>query len=196
MENKDVTVNEDVRNGRMEENQIEDDLIEEATEEEKKEFEEAGIKLEKVSVDGLKKLVNEKEEISNQYLRLQADFINYKNRVEKEKENLYSHASEDLLCTLLPVLDNFERALESVENTDDSFYKGMEMIYDQFDKALKEIGLEEIDALHEKFDPNYHHAALQEESKEFDEGTVLDVFQKGYMFKDKVIRPSMVKVSK
>ncbi|WP_077367988.1 nucleotide exchange factor GrpE [Anaerosalibacter sp. Marseille-P3206] len=196
MENKDVTVNEDVRNGRVEENQIEDDLIEEVTEEEKKEFEEAGIKLEKVSVDGLKKLVKEKEEISNQYLRLQADFINYKNRVEKEKENLYSHASEDLLCALLPVLDNFERALESVENTDDSFYKGMEMIYDQFDKALKEIGLEEIDAIHEKFDPNYHHAALQEESEEFDEGIVLDVFQKGYMFKDKVIRPSMVKVSK
>lgn len=196
MENKDVTVNEEVRNGRVDENQIEYDLIEEVTEEERKEFEEAGIELEKVSIDGLKKLVKEKEEISNQYLRLQADFINYKNRVEKEKENLYSHASEDLLCTLLPVLDNFERALESVENTDDSFYKGMEMIYDQFDKALKEIGLEEINAIHEKFDPNYHHAALQEESEEYDEGIVLDVFQKGYIFKDKVIRPSMVKVSK
>ena len=189
MENKDVTVNEDFRNGRVEEDQFESELVEEATEKEEKDgIEELRIELEKMT--------KEKEEIGNQYLRLQADFMNYKNRVEKERESLYSNASEDLLCTLLPVLDNFERALENVEDSEGGFYKGMEMIYNQFDKALKELGLEEIIALHEKFDPNYHHAAFQEESEEFNEGIVLEVFQKGYMFKDKVIRPSMVKVSK
>lgn len=196
MENKDVTGNEDKMDRRVEDNQSEENLIEEVIEEEKKEIEEPGIELEKISLEGLKKLVKEKEEISNQYLRLQADFTNYKKRVEREKENLYSYASEDLLCKLLPISDNFERALENVEDTEDGFYKGMKMIYDQFDKVLKDIGLEEIIALNEKFDPNYHHAALQEECDDVDEGVVLEVFQKGYIFKDKVIRPSMVKVSK
>lgn len=196
MENRDVTGNDDKMDRRVEDNQSEDNLIEEVIEEEKKEVEEPEIELEKVSLEGLKKLVKEKEEISNQYLRLQADFTNYKKRVEREKENLYSYASEDLLCELLPILDNFERALENVEDTEDGFYKGMKMIYDQFNKVLKDIGLEEIIALNEKFDPNYHHAALQEECDDVDEGVVLDVFQKGYIFKDKVIRPSMVKVSK
>ncbi len=196
MENRDVTGNDDKMDRRVEDNQSEENLIEEVIEEEKKEIEEPGIELEKISLEGLKKLVKEKEEISNQYLRLQADFTNYKKRVEREKENLYSYASEDLLCELLPILDNFERALENVEDTEDGFYKGMKMIYDQFNKVLKDIGLEEIIALNEKFDPNYHHAALQEECDDVDEGVVLDVFQKGYIFKDKVIRPSMVKVSK
>lgn len=196
MGNKDITANEDKMDRRVEDNKSEEDLIEKITEEENNEVEESEIELEKISIDGLKKLEKEKEEISNQYLRLQADFMNYKKRVEKEKENLYSYASEDILCTLLPILDNFERALYNVEDTEDGFYKGMKMIYDQFDKVLKDIGLEEIIALNEKFDPNYHHAALQEECEDFDEGVVLEVFQKGYVFKDKVIRPSMVKVSK
>lgn len=183
----DTTTNDDVLNRRVDEEKQEEELEKE----------------EKIDTEEYDKLVIELEEIKNknkeledQYLRLQADFINFKNRKEKEKENLYSIAQEELLCSLLPILDNFERAIESVENTEDSFFKGMEMIYNQFEKTLQDIGLEEIEALHEKFDPNYHHAAFQQESDEFEEGTVLEVLQKGYKFKDKVIRPTMVKVSK
>lgn len=144
----------------------------------------------------LENKIREMEDLNNRFLRLQADFVNFKGRAEKEKESIYSYASEDILNSMLPVLDNFERALSSSTDTEDGFYKGMEMIYDQLIKVLNENGLEEIEALHEKFDPNYHHAVFQEESDEYEEGTIIEVFQKGYKLKDKVIRPSMVKVAK
>lgn len=182
----DTTANDDTLNRRVDEEKQEEELVEE--EPKKEDFDKLEMELEDMK--------KKNKELEDQYLRLQADFINYKNRKEKEKENLYSFAQEDLLSSLLPILDNFERAIESVENTEDSFFKGMEMIYNQFYKTLLDMGLEEIDALHEKFDPNYHHAAFQQESDEFEEGTVLEILQKGYKFKDKVIRPAMVKVSK
>jgi molecular chaperone GrpE len=136
------------------------------------------------------------EELNNRYMRLQADFVNYKKRIEREKKSIYDYALEDIIMELLPVIDNFERALLSVEDEDDGFYKGMKMIYSQLIEVLNNSGLEEIHAVDEKFDPNYHHAVFQEESDEYDEGTVMEVFQKGYKLNDKVIRPSMVKVAK
>lgn len=136
------------------------------------------------------------KELNDGYLRLQADFINYKKRMEKERESIYSYASEEVINSLLPIVDNFERALSSSEDKEDGFYEGMDMIYKQLLEVLKDNGLEEIEALHSEFDPNYHHAVLQEESEEYDEGVVIEVFQKGYKLNDKVIRPSMVKVSK
>lgn len=134
------------------------------------------------------------EDLNNKLMRLQADFINYKNRVEREKKNVYSYALEDIFSQLLPVLDNFERALSSMEK-DNSYYEGVKMIYDQMLDVLKKNGLKEIDCLDKPFDPNFHHAVISEDSDK-EEGTILEVFQKGYMLNDKVIRPSMVKVAK
>src|SRR6056297_1414510 len=134
------------------------------------------------------------EEINNKLLRLQADFLNYKTRTEKEKIKYYNDAVEDLVCEMLPILDNFERALENKES-DENLFKGVEMILNQFKAMLKKFGVKEIEALGKKFDTNLHHGVTTEETEE-DEDIVLEVFQKGYKLKDKVIRPSMVKISK
>jgi molecular chaperone GrpE len=134
------------------------------------------------------------EEINNKLLRLQADFLNYKTRTEKEKFKYYNDAIEDLVCEMLPILDNFERALENLES-DENLSQGVEMILNQFINLLKKYGVEEIDALGKKFDPKLHHGVSTEESDE-EEDIVVEVFQKGYKLKDKVIRPSMVKISK
>lgn len=183
MENKEDRISEELHNEKIE--NVEN------TEETKEDVAE----LEKLKRE-LESKTKEIEELNNRFLRLQADFVNFKTRVEKEKESIYSYASEDILNSMLPILDNFERALSSSTDVEDGFYKGMEMIYNQLIKVLNENGLEEIEALHEKFDPNYHHAVFQEESDEYEEGTIIEVFQKGYKLKDKVIRPSMVKVAK
>ncbi|MBZ2175743.1 nucleotide exchange factor GrpE [Schnuerera sp. xch1] len=143
----------------------------------------------------LEKKDNEIEELNDRFLRLQADFMNYKNRVEKDKENVYTHATEDIMNQLLPILDNFERALDNMDN-EDSFYKGVKMIYDQILDVLKKNGLKEIQCEGEPFDPNFHHAVFAEECEDREEGTILEILQKGYMLNDKVIRPSMVKVVK
>lgn len=138
------------------------------------------------------------EEVNNRLLRLQADFTNYKKRIDKEKDSLYTYASQELITQLLPIIDNFERALVSNDDKmkNDSFYQGMEMIYKQLIDTLKNNGLEEIEAVGQKFDHNFHHGVVQEESADHEEGTILEVFQKGYKLKDRVIRPSMVKISK
>lgn len=136
------------------------------------------------------------EELNNMLLRLQADFINYKKRVEKERENTINFAIEPFVSSLLPIIDNFERALESQTDKENNFYKGIEMIYNQLMKILKENGVEEIVALNEDFDPNFHHAVFMEENENYESGKIIEVFQKGYKFKGKVIRPSLVKVAK
>ena len=140
----------------------------------------------------------ELQELNDMYLRLKADFSNYKRRVDKEKESIYSYAAESLVTQMLEILDNFERAMSCVtkEEKDSSLYQGVEMIYNQFFDALKKSGLEEIKSLNEKFDPNFHHGVAQEQSDEHEEDIVLEVFQKGYKLKEKVIRPSMVKICK
>lgn len=133
------------------------------------------------------------EDESARYLRLMADFQNYKKRVEKEKKDLYSYANEKLVTEQLEVLDNFERALEQ-ETADESFKKGMEMIFKQLTNVLEKSGLAEIAALGEDFDPNVHNAVMTEETEEYESGKVSGVMQKGYTLNGKVIRPSMVKV--
>ncbi|MDO5414260.1 MAG: nucleotide exchange factor GrpE [Bacillota bacterium] len=127
------------------------------------------------------------------YLRLMADFQNYKKRVEKEKTDLYSYANEKLVTELLAVLDNFERALAH-EDPGDGFKEGMEMIFKQLVDVLEKSGLAEIAALGEDFDPNFHNAVMTEETEEYESGKVSGVLQKGYTLNGKVIRPSMVKV--
>ncbi len=142
-----------------------------------------------------KNLHKEIEDMKSLAQRTQADFINYKKRVEREKGELTVFANERIVTEMLTIIDNFERALESEkENCDTSFFKGVEMILKQFVDTLSKFGLEKIEADGQDFDPNFHHAVMQEEADEPDK--VIEVIQKGYKLKDRVIRPSMVKVSK
>lgn len=137
-----------------------------------------------------------KEEYSSlydKYLRVIAEFDNYKKRTQKEKEEIYSIAKADVVMNLLPVIDNFERA-EKFSN-DESIEEGMALIKKQFAEFLKKIGVEEIEAENKLFDPNLHNAVLHEDREDLPENTVVEVLQKGYRLGEKVIRHAMVKVA-
>lgn len=138
------------------------------------------------------------EELIYQFARLQADFTNYKKRVEKEKTELISLGVKKIALDILPVLDNFERALESFSEHEShkEMYDGVDMIYKQLVETLGKHSIEEMVALDEKFDPNYHHAVLMEEKEGYDPDIVINVLQKGYVRGEEVIRPAMVVVSK
>lgn len=136
------------------------------------------------------------EELILKLTRMQADYSNLKRRSEIEKKGSIDFGIETLACQILPVLDNFDRAMEAESDKESSFYQGINMIYLQLIEVLNNAGVEEIDALNSAFDPNLHNAIMVEESAEHDEGIVIGVLQKGYQFKDKLIRPSMVMVSK
>lgn len=140
---------------------------------------------------------NEIEELNDRLVRRQAEFENYKKRTNKEKEDIRTRASEGMVIELLPILDNFERALEvEVDENSKPLYEGVEMVYDQLLQKLQKDGLEEIVCLNKKFDHNCHHAVVQQESEDYEPETVMEVLEKGYKYKDKIIRPSMVMVSK
>ena len=169
--------------------EMEEELKEETTEEvEKKDLEQNS------SDEVEEKLNSEIEELKNQLLRLQADFVNYKNRTEREKSNSIILANEGLILKLLPVLDNFNRAFTHV-NIEDEAIKGFVMIKEQFESILKTEMVEEIESDGAVFDPNLHNAVMTESKDGVESGIVLETFEKGYKIKDKVIRPSMVKVS-
>ncbi len=137
------------------------------------------------------------QEYINQLQRLQADFLNFKKRTEKEKSEIYLLANEKLGAELLSIIDNLERALAAQEeNTEgNSLYQGIELVYRQLVDTLNKHGIEEIDALNKPFDANFHHAVMQEENGA-EENLVIEVYQKGYTINGKVLRPTMVKVSK
>ncbi len=129
------------------------------------------------------------------YLRLYAEFDNFRKRTAKEKLEAYGEATARCIEQLLPVVDNFERAMEA-PCSDAQYQSGMEMIFGQIKNFLEKLGVTEIEALGAEFDPNVHNAIKQSEAtEEYPEGTVCEVFQKGYMLKDKMIRPAMVAVS-
>lgn len=136
------------------------------------------------------------QDLNDKYVRLQADFINYKRRTGNERAQALSMGVEKMASGLLNIVDNFERALSLEKDTAGGFYEGVEMIYTQLIDYLKQNGVVEIDALNQKFDPNFHHAVMVEERDDVESGIVTEVFQKGYMIDDRVLRPSMVKVSK
>lgn len=140
----------------------------------------------------------ETEENSDaKYLRLMAEFQNYKKRVAKEKSDIHSYANEKIVTELLEVLDNFERALASDNSTDvEGYAQGMKLIFDQLLGVLTKSGLVEVKALGEEFDPNMHNAVMTADSEEYDSNKVCSVLQKGYTLNGKVIRPSMVTVAK
>lgn len=134
------------------------------------------------------------EDLLSRLQRLQADFVNYRKRSQREKAEMTAKGKIELCASLLPIIDNFERALKAEDNVDD-FYKGVEMIYNQLLKTFADEGIEEILAEGEEFNPEYHEAIMRVESDEYEEGTVVEVVQKGFILDDRVIRPAMVKVA-
>ena len=132
---------------------------------------------------------------SEKYMRLMAEFQNYKRRTEKEKSDLFKYASEKLVVQLVEILDNFDRALNQSGAGGEAFAAGMELIFKQLTDVLEKNGVEEIKALGEDFDPNFHNAVMMEDTDKYESGKVSDVLQKGYILNGKVVRPSMVKVA-
>jgi len=145
----------------------------------------------------LKEARAQAEELQQRLLRAQADFDNFRRRTMKEKEELAQYASSKLVTQLLPVLDNFERALAAAQtgSEEQSFVKGVDMIFRQFMQVLEQEGVKAMNAVGEPFNPEFHQAIMQVESEEHEEGIVVEEVQKGYMLKDRVLRPAMVKVS-
>ena len=133
---------------------------------------------------------------SERYMRLMAEFQNYKRRAAKEKTDTLQYANEKIVGDLLPVIDNFERALATETDDLEGYAKGMQLIFEQFKKALENVGLEEIKAMDEEFDPNVHNAVMTDNIEDKDDGKITKVLQKGYKLRDKVVRPSMVAVNK
>ena len=142
----------------------------------------------------LEKLANDNEE---KYLRLYAEFENYKRRIQKENQINATYKAQGVLTDILPSIDNIERALQ-IEGDDESFkslQKGVQMVHESLLRALKDNGLEEILAEGKEFDPNLHQAVVQDDNPNFKSGEVTQELQKGYKLKDRVLRPSMVKVN-
>ncbi len=143
----------------------------------------------------IRKLQEENEELKNRLLRLQADFDNYRKRAKAEKEEHIEYANQELIKKLLPVLDNMDRACSSSEGSEEGIKAGLEKIAKQLKEVLEKEGLATIECEGEPFDPNCHEAVMCEEDSEHPSNTVVQELQKGYMMKDKVLRPSMVKVA-
>lgn len=144
--------------------------------------------------DALAKKDAELAEQKDQYLRLMAEYQNYRNRTTEEKKKIYGDAKMDCVKELLNVMDTFERALEA-PCTDENYKKGVELTFTQIQKAFEKLGVTEIAALGETFDPNVHNAIKQVDDSGYETDKVCEVFQKGYMLGDRLIRPAMVAVS-
>lgn len=134
------------------------------------------------------------DQLKEQFMRLQADFVNFKRRTASEKAEYIELGVKKLATDILPVIDNFERALENAGQKD-AFYEGIEMIMAQLKEALQKEGITEMDSLGQPFDPNLHHAVMTAPSQEYEPDYVMEVLQKGYLMNEKALRPAMVKVS-
>lgn len=145
----------------------------------------------------LSELESLKDQVAQQedkYLRLAAEYDNYRRRTAKEKESIWADAKADAAVSFLPVYDNLERALKQ-ETADEAYKKGVEMTMTQLKTVLEQLGIKEIPALGQPFDPNLHNAVMHVEDENFGENTVCDVFQAGFQLGEKVIRFAMVKVA-
>ena len=143
------------------------------------------------------KLKDDFDKLNNQYLRLAADFDNYRKRQEQEREALLNYGTENALKKLLEVLDNFERGAKALENVEDcqKVKDSFNLVHKQTAEILSKLGLEEIEAQGQEFDPNFHEAVMQTPTSEHPENTVITVMQKGYKIGDKVLRPALVNVA-
>lgn len=144
------------------------------------------------------KYEKELAEWKDKYTRLYAEFDNFRKRTEKEKLQNFDYGSRHVIEKLLPVVDNFERALGTVEESDkeDAFTKGVEGIYKQIQKMFEDLEVKAIEAEGQKFDPNLHNAVMTDTESDAEEDTITQDLQKGYLYKDQVVRHSMVKVKK
>jgi molecular chaperone GrpE len=133
-------------------------------------------------------------DLTDRLQRQMAEFENFRRRSDKEKAGMYDMGAADVITKVLDVVDNFERGLKDFDETD-PFADGMNKIYRQLTKVLDDLGVKEIEAEGKEFDPNFHNAVMHEENPEFGESTITAVFQKGYTYKESVIRHSMVKVA-
>lgn len=171
---------------------LEEQEVKENTQEEPEQVEEVV-----EEVDELTLAKQQLDEEQDKLIRLRADFENYKRRVQLDKASDFKYRAQSVLMDILPVLDNFERAL-AVETTSEeaaSIVKGVDMVYRTLLEAVKKEGLEQIEAEGVTFDPNFHQAVMQEQDDSKETGIVLQELQKGYKLKDRVLRPSMVKVN-
>ena len=136
-------------------------------------------------------------ELTDRLTRQMAEFDNFRKRTEKEKSQMYEVGAKDIIEKILPVVDNFERGLDAVpeEKKEDPFIQGMEKVYKQFLTVLESMDVKPIEAVGNPFDPNFHNAVMHVEDEEAGENIVVEEFQKGYTYKDFVVRHSMVKVA-
>jgi molecular chaperone GrpE len=149
--------------------------------------------LESVTADR-DRLLDENHQLLDRLLRRQAEFDNFRRRAEREKSEVMEYANAESVRAVLPILDDFERALKT--HTNDKVYaRGMELIYQRLLDSLKKLGLEPITAKGQKFDPHLHHAVDMVESQDVEEQTILDEYQPGYNFHGRLLRPAMVKVA-
>lgn len=136
------------------------------------------------------------EELNDRLIRSMAEFDNFRKRTEKEKAQMFEIGAKDIVEKILPVIDNFERGLATVPEAEKegAFVQGIELVYKQLLKALEDAGVKPIEAVGKEFDPNFHNAVMHAEDENFGENIVAEEFQKGYMYRDSVVRHSMVKV--
>ena len=137
------------------------------------------------------------EELTDRLTRQMAEFDNFRKRTEKEKSQMYEIGEKDIIEKILPVVDNFERGIAAVpeEEKSNPFAEGMEKIYKQLMTTLEEIGVKPIEAVGQEFDPDFHNAVMHVEDEEVGENIITEEFQKGYLYRDSVVRHSMVKVA-
>lgn len=185
-----------------------EEVIEEAAGENAETSEEANAEDAEETEDGKKKgfkkkkdkkleaLEAEKKDLEDRVMRQMAEFENYRKRTEKEKSTMFEMGAKSVIEKMLPIVDNFERGLASVpeDKRDDSVYEGMNLVYKQLMTELEKMEVKPIEALGKEFDPNFHNAVMQVESDEFETGFVAQELQKGYTYRDSVVRYSMVAV--
>ncbi len=183
----------------MEEKEIKESQEEQEEEVEKKEeTAEEVVPVEKPPEEKIKELEEELLQFKDKYLRLYAEFENYKRRVQKDKEELLKYGVEPLVIELLTVIDNLEMALGHAGNevSLESLKEGVDLTLKELRKILNKYGVSEIEAVGKPFDPEFHHAMSQVERDDVEDKTVVEEYRKGYMLKDRVIRPSLVAVAK
>ncbi len=192
MEKETDNIEEKILDENMQEN-LENNT--EETQEDKKE------NTEKSEIDILKENLEKAEQTAKDYLdrlqRTMAEFDNFRKRTNVEKNSMFENGAMSSIEKLLPILDNFERAISSTteEDKENPMFKGIEMIYNQMKEAFKNMGVEEIEGIGTEFNPNIHNAVLHIEDESLEPNTIAEVLQKGYKYKEKVLRPSMVKVA-
>lgn len=154
-------------------------------------------KVEETQSEENKKLQEAYDKLNQQYIRLAADFDNYRKRQEQERESLVKYGTENALKKMLEVLDNFERGQKALEGVEDSekIKECFQLVHKQVWETLSKLGLEEIKAVGEEFDPNFHEAVMQTPTTEHPEHTVINELQKGYKVGDKILRPTLVNVA-